>query len=96
MDERDGAQNPGLGFTGCRIYQPYALYPAPYTLLQPRQYGAVPSFREDHRCKDDLLALRTLIEQQVSGKGQLYACYVDFNGAYETIKRELMRQKLAN
>ena len=51
-------------------------------------------FREDHRCSDHLLALRTLIEQQRSRKKQLYACFVDFTKAYDTIPRDLLWQKL--
>jgi hypothetical protein len=51
-------------------------------------------FREDHRCSDHLLALRTLIEQQRVKKKRLYACFVDFTKAYDTIPRDLLWQKL--
>ena len=52
-------------------------------------------FREDRRCSDHLLALRTLIEQQRARKGgKLYACFVDFRKAYDTIPRDLLWQKL--
>ena len=35
-------------------------------------------FREDHRCTDNLLTLRTVIEQQRAARAPLYACFVDF------------------
>jgi hypothetical protein len=52
-------------------------------------------FRKDHRCSDHLLTLRTVIEQQRAKKGgKLYACFVDFTKAYDTIPRDLLWQKL--
>ena len=51
-------------------------------------------FRKYHRCSDHLLALRTLIEQQRSRTKKLYACFVDFTKAYDTIPRDLLWQKL--
>ena len=51
-------------------------------------------FREDHRCTDNLLILRTVIEQQRSAKSPLYTCFVDFRKAYDSVPRELLWTKL--
>ena len=40
-------------------------------------------FKEDHRCTDNLLILRTVIEQQRATKAPLYTCFVDLRKAYE-------------
>ena len=42
-------------------------------------------FRKDHRCSDNVLILRTLIEKCKANKKPLYCCYVDFSKAFDTL-----------
>ena len=51
-------------------------------------------FRQDHRCSDHLLVLRTVIEQQRIVKAPLYTCFVDFKKAYDTVPRDMLWTKL--
>jgi hypothetical protein len=51
-------------------------------------------FREDYRCSDHLLVLRTLVEQQRRVKSPLYTCFVDFKKAFDSIPRDLLWAKL--
>ena len=51
-------------------------------------------FREDSRCSDHLLVLRTLIEQQRERHAPLFTYFVDFRKAYESVPRDLSWQKL--
>lgn len=51
-------------------------------------------FRKDHRTTDQVFVLRTLIERARADRQPLYACYVDFKKAYDTIPRDLLWLKL--
>ena len=51
-------------------------------------------FRQDHRCSDHLLVLRTVIEQKPIVKAPLYTCFVDFKKAYDTVPRDMLWTKL--
>ena len=58
-------------------------------------------FRRDHRTSDNILILRTLIESSKALKtgkqhGRLYACFVDFRKAFDTIPREKLWQHLSS
>lgn len=52
-------------------------------------------FRKAHRTSDQVFILRTLIEQQRLAGTVLYACFVDFKKAYDTVPRDLLWSKLA-
>ena len=51
-------------------------------------------FRKDHRTSDQILVLRTLIEQQRMAGAPLYVCFVDFQKAYDTVPRYQLWCKL--
>ena len=51
-------------------------------------------FRKDHRTSDQIFVLRTLIEQQRLAGSVMYACFVDFKKAYDTVPRDLLWGKL--
>ena len=58
-------------------------------------------FRRDHRTVDNILILRTLIEQcngrdknRTGQKKKLYVCFVDFKKAFDTVPRDLPWQAL--
>ena len=51
-------------------------------------------FRADHRCSDQLMVLRTLVEQERVEKHPLYVCFVDFTKAYDSVPRDLLWDKL--
>ena len=52
-------------------------------------------FREDYRCSDHLLVLRTHIEQQRALNAPPLTCFVAFGKAYDSVPIDLLRQKLA-
>jgi len=51
-------------------------------------------FRKDHRTADQVLVLRTLIEECRLVKDPLFVCFVDFTKAYDTVPRHLLWHKL--
>lgn len=58
-------------------------------------------FRQDHRTTDNIFIMRTLIESCKATKsgrqhGRLYACFVDFRKAFDTIPREKLWQHLTD
>ena len=58
-------------------------------------------FRKDHRTTDNILIMRTLIESSKALKtskqhGMLYACFVDFRKAFDTVPREKLWQHLSS
>ena len=59
-------------------------------------------FRRDHRTLDNIFIMRTLIEQcksrdihRTGQKKKLYACFVDFKKAFDTVPRDLLWRALA-
>ena len=59
----------------------------------PNQLG----FRSDAQCSDHLLTLSTIIEKHAKKKGQrVFACFVDFKKAFDTVCRDALLYKLAN
>lgn len=61
-----------------------------YELLTYNQIG----FRKGFRTADHVLTLKTLIDQSFSNKKKLYACFVDFRKAYDTVWRDGLFLKL--
>ena len=66
-------------------------------LRASRQAG----FREDHHITDNILIMRTLIESSKALKtskqhGMLYACFIDFRKAFDTVPREKLWQHLSS
>lgn len=54
-------------------------------------------FRRSRRCSDHVFVLRHLIDRVRSRPGQhLFACFVDFRKAYDTVRRDLLMQCLAD
>ena len=51
-------------------------------------------FRADHSTLDQMLVLRTLIESARAVREPLFACFVDFQKAYDSVPRDLLWQKL--
>ena len=44
-------------------------------------------FREDCRCRNHLLVLHTLIEQQRERNAPLFTCFEDFRKTYDSVPR---------
>ena len=43
-------------------------------------------FKENHRTSDNLLTLKNVVKKYVTmGKGKIYACFVDFKKAYDSV-----------
>ena len=62
-------------------------------LLQVKQRGLInknqTGFKESHRTADNLLTLKNVVKKYVTmGKGKLYACFVDFKKAYDSVWHE--------
>ena len=58
-------------------------------------------FRQNHRTTDNILIMKTLIESCKAMKtsrqhGRLYACFVDFRKAFDTIPREKLWEHLSS
>ena len=51
-------------------------------------------FRKNFRTTDHNFTLKTLIEKSLSEKERLYACFVDFRKAYDTVWRKGLFYKL--
>ena len=59
-------------------------------LIKYNQVG----FRKGFRTSDHIFTLKTLIDQSFSKKEKLYACFVDFRKAYDTVWRKGLFLKL--
>ena len=59
----------------------------------PNQLG----FRPGAQCNDHILTTKTLIEKYVTKKrGRLFACFVDYRKAFDTVCRQALLLKLSN
>ena len=62
-------------------------------LLSKHQFG----FRKNHRTTDNIFILKTLINKYLKkNKCNLYACFVDFTKAFDTVDRKALLYKLLN
>ena len=60
-------------------------------LLSPKQIG----FMKGHGTYDHIFVLQTIIEKVVKkGKSKLYAAFIDFKKAYDTVNRDLLMERL--
>ena len=59
-------------------------------LIKYNQVG----FRRGLRTSDHIFTLKTLIDQSFNKKEKLYACFVDFRKAYDTVWRKGLFMKL--
>ena len=59
-------------------------------ILSPAQAG----FRKDHRTSDHIFTLFSLIKKYVTKGKYLYTCFVDFQKAYDSIRRDGIKDKL--
>ena len=59
-------------------------------VLSPAQAG----FRKDHRTSDHIFTLFSLINKYIKKGKYLYTCFVDFQKAYDSIRRDSLKHKL--
>ena len=60
-------------------------------LIDKNQTG----FKEKHRTSDNLLTLKNVVKKYVTlGKGKIYACFVDFRKAYDSVWQERLFSKM--
>ena len=59
-------------------------------VLSPAQAG----FRKDHRTSDHIFTLFSLINKYIKKEKYLYTCFVDFQKAYDSIRRDSLKHKL--
>ena len=62
-------------------------------IINPVQIG----FVENHRATDHILTLKSIISKHVSAtrQGKIYACFVDFKNAHDTVWNEDLLTKLS-
>ena len=59
-------------------------------ILSPAQVG----FCKDHRTSDHIFTLFSLVKKYVTKGKYLYTCFVDFQKAYDSIRRDGLKDKL--
>ena len=60
-------------------------------LINKNQTG----FKEKHRTADNLLTLKNVVKKYVTiGKGKIYACFIDFKKAYDSVWHEGLFTKM--
>ena len=59
-------------------------------ILSPAQVG----FCKDHRTLDHIFTLFSLVKKYVTKGKYLYTCFVDFQKAYDSIRRDGLKDKL--
>ena len=83
--------NMGKFFTKC-LNDRLNNYAEKRDLISPNQFG----FRVDHRTSDAAFTLQSLITERKINNQPLYACFVDFSKAFDSIDREALSYKLGN
>ena len=58
--------------------------------ISPNQFG----FRDDHRTQDAIFVLRSAISYYKNYKKPIFACFVDFSKAFDSVSRPAMLYKL--
>lgn len=59
-------------------------------ILSPHQFG----FRDDYRTTDAIFSLRSMVSHYKNGKKPVYACFVDFSKAFDSVNRLALAYKL--
>ena len=63
-----------------------------HNLIDSNQIG----FKRNHRTSDHLLTLKTIVKKYVTiGKKKLFACFVDFKKAYDSVLHEVLFYKVS-
>ena len=96
-DTSDPNNYRGLAIGSCigKLYSSILLgrlekFATTYKIIPPQQIG----FKRGFRTADHVYLLKTLIDKALRSKGKLYAAFIDFKKAYDTVNRAKLLKKL--